>query len=114
MIDADLYSSSKQALNFCAPLITREALLLMDDWYADDGRLLDRNLGQPRALREFIAEHSEFHKINIGPYSYFDRLAGHVFILRTIDQILLFGFYLRILCSYVWSSTSLLSWHFDL
>ena len=94
MVDADIYSSSKQALNFCAPLIKREALLIMDDWYAEDGRFVDRNLGQPRALREFFAEHSEFHKVDIGPYSCFDRRpAGHVFALKrsTFSFFMLFA-----------------------
>ena len=82
MVDADIYSSSKQALNR-APSIKREALLIMDDWYAEDGRFVDRNLGQPRALREFFAEHSEFHKVDIRPVLCFDRRpAGHVFALK--------------------------------
>jgi O-methyltransferase len=82
MVDADIYSSSKQALSFCAPLIKREALLIMDDWYAHDGLFLDGNGGQPRALKEFLAERSEFRKVDLGPYSYFGRLAGHVFTLK--------------------------------
>jgi O-methyltransferase len=82
MVDADLYTSSKQALDFCAPLIQQEAVLLMDDWYANGGAFIERNMGQPRALKEFLAENPQFQKTDIGPYTFFDRLAGHVFILK--------------------------------
>jgi O-methyltransferase len=84
MIDADIYTSSKQALNFCASLIQQEAMLVMDDWYAVNGSFVERNMGQPRALKEFLTENPHFQTADVGPYSFFGRLAGHVFILKRI------------------------------
>jgi O-methyltransferase len=82
MIDADMYLSTKQALDFCVPLIQQEAVLIMDDWYAFDGSFVERNMGQPRALKEFLAENPHFQTTDVGPYSVFGRLAGHVFALK--------------------------------
>ena len=84
MVDADNYTSSKQALDFSAPLVPQEAVLILDDWYADGGSFVERNLGQPRALKEFLAENPHFQTTDLGPYSVFGRLAGHVFILKRI------------------------------
>jgi O-methyltransferase len=84
MIDADIYTSSKQALNFCASLIQQEAVLVMDDWYAVNGSFVERNMGQPRALKEFLTENPHFQTADVGPYSFFGRLAGHVFTLKRI------------------------------
>ena len=84
MIDADIYTSSKQALDFCAPLIQQEAVLVMDDWYACSG---ESNMGQPRALTEFLTENPQFQTTDVGPYSYFDRLAGHVFTLKRVYMV---------------------------
>jgi hypothetical protein len=39
-------------------------------------------VGQPRELKEFLAENPQFQKTDIGPYTFFGRLAGHVFILK--------------------------------
>lgn len=55
MVDCDLYSSARQALDFCAPLIGRHAVMLFDDWGAGD--LAEKNLGEKRALSEFLASH---------------------------------------------------------
>jgi O-methyltransferase len=84
MIDADIYTSSKQALDFCAPLVQQEAVLVMDDWYAFGGSFVERNFGQPRALKEFLAENPHFQTTDVGPYSVFGQLAGHVFILKRV------------------------------
>jgi hypothetical protein len=51
MIDCDLYSSAKEALAFCEPLIDTEAVVLFDDWHsAGEGR------GEQRAFSEFLSE----------------------------------------------------------
>jgi O-methyltransferase len=85
MIDADIYTSSKQALDYCAPLIQYEAVLFMDDWYANEGRLVQRNMGQPRALKEFLAENPHFQTTDLGRYSFFGRPAGNVFTLKRLS-----------------------------
>ena len=52
MVDCDIYSASKQALSFCAPLIGKHALLIFDDW----GWTEETNeLGQKEAFRELMS-----------------------------------------------------------
>jgi O-methyltransferase len=60
LIDCDMYASSKTALTFCAPLIRDAAMIMFDDWYAFEGQLADRNLGEKRAFEEFLAENPQF------------------------------------------------------
>jgi O-methyltransferase len=64
MIDCDLYSSSRAALDFCAPLIDCEAVVFFDDW--DD--VGDRNMGEKRAFREFLAAHPRLAAHDLGGY----------------------------------------------
>lgn len=64
MIDCDLYTSAKRALDFCAPLIHGEAIVFLDDW-EDVG---DRDLGEKRAFREFLADHPQFAARDLGAY----------------------------------------------
>lgn len=53
MIDVDLYSSARQALEFCTPLIGERAVLLFDDW--NSGDLASHGEGEKRAFDEFLA-----------------------------------------------------------
>lgn len=64
MIDCDLYTSAKQALDFCAPLIRGEAILFFDDW-EDVG---DRDLGEKRAFREFLDDNDRLTADDLGAY----------------------------------------------
>ena len=67
MIDCDLYSSTKEALNFCAPLIQDEALVLFDEWHA---RGLDgQSLGEKKAFEEFLGEWGCFTATPFGKYA---------------------------------------------
>ena len=51
MIDCDIYSASKEALTFCAPLIGERAVIVFDDW----GWRSDSNeIGQREAFDEFL------------------------------------------------------------
>ena len=52
MVDCDLYSSAKKALEFCAPLIDGEAVILLDDWWPD--KLAAHEAGEKRAFEEFL------------------------------------------------------------
>jgi O-methyltransferase len=54
LIDCDLYSSAKKALDFCAPLIRKETVIVFDDWHYSG--LAERNLGEKRAFDEFLRE----------------------------------------------------------
>jgi predicted O-methyltransferase YrrM len=67
MIDCDLYSSAKQALEFCAPLIRDEALILFDDWHARS--LAGKNMGERRAFAEFLRRHPCFTAVPFGKYA---------------------------------------------
>ncbi|MGI9438028.1 MAG: TylF/MycF/NovP-related O-methyltransferase, partial [Geminicoccaceae bacterium] len=72
MIDCDLYSSTARCLEFVAPLLTNNAVLIFDDWYSHD--LADKNLGERKAFEEFIAEHSEFAAEQIQGYNEHSRI----------------------------------------
>lgn len=69
MIDCDLYSSARAALEFSAPLIRDHTVIVFDDWHA--GGLAARNLGEKRAFNEFLEGHPEFvaEQISTGPFS---------------------------------------------
>ena len=67
MIDCDLYSSTKTALNFCAPLIKDEALILFDEWHARG--LEGKMLGERKAFEEFLREWGCFSAIPFGQYA---------------------------------------------
>lgn len=67
MIDCDLYSSAREALEFCAPLIQDEALILFDDWHA---RTLEgKNMGERRAFVEFLRRRPCFTAVPFGKYA---------------------------------------------
>ena len=72
MIDCDLYSSTASCLEFVAPLLTNNAVLIFDDWYSHD--LADKKLGECKAFEEFIAEHSEFAAEEVQGYNEFSRI----------------------------------------
>jgi O-methyltransferase len=57
LLDCDLYVSTRQALAWLADLLDDRVVILFDDWYAFGGR---ENAGQPRAWREFLADHPDW------------------------------------------------------
>ena len=67
MIDCDLYSSSKQALEFCAPLIEDDALILFDEFHPRG--LVGKYAGERRAFDEFIREQGCFTAKPFGQYA---------------------------------------------
>lgn len=66
MVDCDIYTSAKEALDFCAPLIADEALVLFDDW--NTGGLAARGLGERKAFEEWLAEWGCFAAEPFGTY----------------------------------------------
>jgi O-methyltransferase len=65
MIDCDLYSSTVEVLAFLRPLIGDGTVLIMDDWNcfaAND------DLGQRRAMREFLASQRDLRLEPLIPY----------------------------------------------
>lgn len=50
MIDCDLYSSTREALEFCRPLFGERTVILFDDWHSTG-----EEAGEKRAFRELLA-----------------------------------------------------------
>jgi O-methyltransferase len=61
MLDCDLYSSSRAALDFSAPAIGQAAVLVCDDWRHSGEH------GQQRAFHEFLERHG-MHAETLGHY----------------------------------------------
>jgi len=55
-LDCDLHSSTRDSLNWVRPYLQNGTILLFDDYYSYERR---EDRGQPLALKEFLAEHSE-------------------------------------------------------
>lgn len=66
MVDCDIYTSTKEALDFCAPLIKDQALVLFDDW--NTGDLAARHLGERKAFEEWLAAWGCFTAEPFGTY----------------------------------------------
>ena len=66
MIDCDLYSAAREALDFSAPLLAEVGIVLFDDWFP----LAAENKGEKRAFDEFLQAHPEFSSTLITTYDY--------------------------------------------
>jgi O-methyltransferase len=49
MVDCDLYSSSREALEFCRPLLGERTVILFDDWHSTG-----EDAGEKKAFRELL------------------------------------------------------------
>jgi O-methyltransferase len=74
MIDCDIYTSSRDALRFCAPLLSDKAVIFFDDW---GWRADIDEIGQKEAFEEFLAEFPEFSAEPLPSY----RAAARVFLV---------------------------------
>jgi hypothetical protein len=72
MIDCDLYSSSRAALNFCLPMIKDYAIVFVDHWRGD------MSVGESRAYSEFLKENSHLVSKELG--TYFPK--GKIFLIQ--------------------------------
>lgn len=54
MIDCDIYSAAKEALDFVGPLLADQAVIVFDDW--NSGNLADKHMGERRAFDEFMLQ----------------------------------------------------------
>ena len=54
LIDSDIYSASKEALNFLEPHLAQQAVIMFDDW---GWRSDVDEIGQQEAFNEFLTEH---------------------------------------------------------
>jgi O-methyltransferase len=89
MIDCDLYSSAKTALEFSAPLIRDEAIIFFDDWDGGSG-LAERGEGEARAFGEFLAAHPEFTATEFDSYRHTEMdppPVSKVFSVRRVDSV---------------------------
>jgi len=57
LLDCDYYSSTKTALDWMVPYLQVGTVLLFDDWFSYGD---DKELGQQKAFKEFLAEHSQY------------------------------------------------------
>jgi hypothetical protein len=57
LIDSDLYSSAKSALNFITPYIQDGTIILFDDWFCFGG---SPYMGEQKAFGEWLKYNSEF------------------------------------------------------
>jgi len=84
MVDCDMYSSSKTALDFCSDLIQDVAIIFFDDWGSMN--LAERGLGERKAFEEFMSENSIFSYKCIGRYEYQGNMNGRVFRVLKSDS----------------------------
>ena len=66
MMDCDIYSSCKEALDFCRDLLADYSVIFFDDWGAKE--LHQKNQGERRAFEEFLKENPSFFSEPIGSY----------------------------------------------
>jgi len=59
LIDSQLYSAAKKALNFSLPMIQAHAIIIFDN--CNKERFWGNNLGGEKAFREFLKENRRFH-----------------------------------------------------
>ncbi len=67
MFDCDAYQSTREALEFCAPLIGPYAILLFDDW--NSGGRAQRDIGEKLAMDQFLISNPEFKLEDFGSYN---------------------------------------------
>jgi hypothetical protein len=79
MVDCDLYSSTRDALAFCAPLIHEQAVIVFDDYHASG--LADRHMGERRAFDEFLAAHPDLHARTLPGLNYKDKVDPEIFLV---------------------------------
>ena len=72
MIDCDLYSSAASCLNFVAPMLTDNSVLIFDDWHSHN--LAEKKLGERKAFEEFLNENPEFLAEYIQGYNEFSQI----------------------------------------
>lgn len=66
-IDCDTYSSSKAVLDFIAPLLTKEAIVCLDDWKLND---LDiKGMGEYKSFNEFLDSNTHLEAKEIESYN---------------------------------------------
>ena len=65
MVDCDVYSASKEALDFVAPLLGDRAVIIFDDW---GWSAASNTVGQREAFAEFLQDHPTFEATELESY----------------------------------------------
>ena len=64
LVDCDIYSASRDALAFCAPLICDSAVIIFDDWGWSESRGM---IGQKEAFSEFLTANPRLIATSLDP-----------------------------------------------
>jgi O-methyltransferase len=85
MIDCDLYSSAKESLNFCRPLIKDVCIFFFGDWCED------KSIGERRAFEEFLRENGQLKSELLSRYKHHGVPKGRIFLVKneTTENILM-------------------------
>ena len=75
MIDCDLYSSAKESLNFCRPLIKDISIIFFGDWSED------KSIGERRAFEEFLQENGQLKSKLLSRYKNHRVPKGRIFLV---------------------------------
>ena len=75
MIDCDLYSSAKESLKFCRPLIKDTAIFFFGDWNED------KSIGEKRAFEEFLQENPQLKSELLDRYKNNGIPKGRIFLV---------------------------------
>ncbi len=81
MIDCDMYSSTRDALNFCLPLIKDKCIIVFDDWLP---QLSTNDLGEKKAFDEFLHNNHHIKASLINEYSYKNSEQGKAFLVENV------------------------------
>lgn len=79
MIDCDIFSASKLALDFAYPLMANRTVIVFDDWGPME-RL--GKIGQKEAFAAFLEEHPELDAQPLSEYDFEGNPNGRVFLLE--------------------------------
>lgn len=83
VFDCDLYSSTKEALEFFVDFFKKECIVVFDDWFSV--QVINEYSGQAKAFYEFMEKHSDTLFAEwIGTYDYYGRLAGKYYHVEKI------------------------------
>ena len=80
MIDCDLYSSAKESLNFCCPLIKDTSIIFFGGWSED------KSIGERKAFEEFLRDNGHLKSKLLSRYKNHRVSKGRVFLVTNEQQ----------------------------
>jgi hypothetical protein len=79
MVDCDLYSSAREALDFAGPLLGRRTVIYFDDWHA--AGMAEKGEGERRAFEEFLAANPDLSARELEGLEYKDTRHPKMFMV---------------------------------